>query len=157
MRRLINGKPIIVIGPNGIDYTALKMLNMSFSDLQESLRTSGYFNLEEVLYAIVQTNGTVSILPRSKFAPATPSDLKIDVGDASLPIIVVSEGKTMKENLEIAKIDQNFLENEVQLAGSEKLSKLLLVTLNQEGQMYIQPKKGAFITHNTQYKGKGLW
>src|SRR5690606_14932664 len=53
IRKLINGKPVIVIGPNGIDYSALKMLNMNFSDLQESLRTAGYFNLEEVLYAIV--------------------------------------------------------------------------------------------------------
>lgn len=157
LRQAFNGKPVIIIGPNGIDYKALKMLNMSFNDLQEVIRTAGYFNIEEILYAIIQTNGAVSVLPRSAYSPLTANDLKIDKETATLPIIVFSEGKPQKENMTLAKIDEVFLKDNLTKAGFEHLQDIMLITLNQNGDMYIQPKQGEFKMQKTTYKGEKNW
>ncbi len=156
-RKLLNGKPVILIGPDGIDYNVLKGLNMNFNDLQEMLRGSGYFNLEEVLYAIMQTNGTVSILPRSAFAPLTAQDIQLPKDPASLPIIILAEGKLVKENIELAKIDEEFVRTELEGAGFLNMKNIALVTLNTQGKMYIQPKQGSFVSRETSYDGGTNW
>ena len=112
-RKLINGKPVIVINPNGVDYKALKKLNMNFNDLMENVRSLGYFNLEEILYAIMQTNGTLTILPRAPYAPLNANNAKIDVEPANLPVILISEGKFVKENLNLAKLEPDFINKTV--------------------------------------------
>ena len=156
IRRFVNGQPIILIDTNGIDYNALKKVNMSFGDLIESLRNSGYFNLDEILYAILQTNGTLSVMPRAQNAPLTASDMKIDKPQATLPMIVYAEGVLYTDNAKIAQIDTNFLENELNKYDLT-LKKVLLVTIDQEGTMYIQPKNGKFLSVESNYKGDGNW
>lgn len=156
-RKIINGKPKIIISPNGVEHTALKELDLNFSDLMEGIRGAGYFNLEEILYAIMQTNGTITVLPRANYAPLTADDMKIEKEPASLPIIVYSEGKIMKENMKLAKIDSDFLNTQIQDAGFKSLSDIILITLNNQGKMYIQPKSGAFVVRETNYNGDGNW
>ena len=56
-RKLISGKPVIIISPKGIDYENLKKLNLNLNDVQESLRTLNYYNFDDIQYAIVETNG----------------------------------------------------------------------------------------------------
>ena len=68
----MNGKPMIVINENGIDSEMLKKLNMDVNDILESLRSQQFFSIEQVAYAIVETNGHLSILPREQ-APAPKS------------------------------------------------------------------------------------
>ena len=94
---------------------------MNFSDLQEGLRNQGYFNLDEILYAIIQTNGTLSIMPRSQYSPLTANDMKINKEKSALPIIIVAEGKKMEENLKLAKIDNNQLNEILNLSGYKKI------------------------------------
>ncbi len=156
-RKLINGKPVIVISPNGVDYKALQRLNMNFNDLIESLRGANYFNLDEVLYAIFQTNGTLTVVPRSTYAPLTPNDMKISKDEATLPMIIYAEGKLMKENALIAGIDEKWIENNVVKAGIKHLKDVLLITLDNAGKLYIQPKQGSFTVYKSSYKGGTWW
>ena len=155
-RKLINGKPIIVIGANGVDYDALKRLNMSFNDLIEGLRTAGYFNLEEVLYGIIQTNGTLTAIPRAPYAPLTANDLSISKEQATLPLIIVAEGKINKENALIAGVDENWILSKIKQINVNNIKDVLLLTLSNTGKMYIQPKNDKFSVVNTDYKG-GTW
>ncbi len=152
-RKVINGKPVILINPNGIDYRNLKKCNMNFNDLQEALRTNGNFAIEEVLYAVMQTNGTLSILPRAPYAPLNANTMKIDVDEASLPIIVLAEGKLIKENAKLAKIDENFILEETKSLGYKSLNELLIVTLSNTGTLYVQGKSGKFQTKDTDFQG----
>jgi uncharacterized membrane protein YcaP (DUF421 family) len=157
LRKIINGKPQIVISPNGIEYSTLKQLDLNMNDLIEGIRGCGYFNLEEILYAIIQTNGTITVLPRGAYAPLTANDIKLEKEKASLPIIVFAEGKFIHENMNIAKIDEGFLNTKIENAGFKKLTEILLITLNTQGKMYIQPKNGPFVIIETEYKGEGKW
>jgi len=155
-RKFINGKPVIIIGPNGIDFKALKKLNMNFNDLQESLRSCNYFNLEEVLYAIIQTNGTLTVIPRAPFAPLSANDIGLKKDEASLPILIISKGKILESNAQMAEIDKSFLEKELE-SKNKKIKDILFATINQQGKMYIQPFSGQFETLDTDYKGDNKW
>ncbi len=154
LRKIINGKPIILIDPNGINYKNLKKCNMNFNDLQEALRTNGNFALEEVLYAIMQTNGSLSVLTRSDFTPINANSIDLQIEETSLPIIIVSEGKIVLENAKLAKIDDKFINNEIQSLGFKSLEELLILTLTSNGKLYIQGKNGPYKTKSINYKGE---
>jgi len=156
-RKIINGRPIILISPDGIDFKALQKLNMNFNDLQEGLRGCNFFNLEEVLYAIIQTNGTLTVIPRAPYAPLTASDLGIEKKEASLPIMIVSKGKLLENNAKMAQIDKNFFNNCLKTAKTRKIEDIMLATINQQGKMYIQPYVGKFEVIETDYKGDDKW
>lgn len=156
-RRLLNGKSIILINPDGIDYQELKKLNLNFDDLMELVRGAGYFNLEEILYAILQTNGTLTVLPRSPYQPLTPNDLNLSTDKNSLPVILISEGKIVDANLKITQLDKNFIQSECKAAGFGGIGEILFLTINNSGKLYIQPRKGAFVSRQTSYEGSEKW
>jgi len=152
-RKFLNGKPVILISPKGIEYENLKHCNMNFNDLQEGLRTCGYFKLDEVLYAIIQTNGTICVLPKAMNTPATPEDLKINVEETSLPMIIVAEGKIVQENLQVSQIERDELEKELKQAGFNNIKDIIIATLSTDGNMYIQGNSGPYTTYESNLKG----
>lgn len=155
LRNVINGKPVILIGPTGINFKNLKKCNMNFNDLQEALHSAGYFNLDEILYAVLQTNGNLSVLPRSAFAPATPDGLKVEVDSATYPIIVYADGAAFKENMDIAEIDEAFLINQIKICGFNSLKEIMIITLDSKGKLFIQGMTGNF--HTLQSNKTGKW
>ena len=136
--QFVSGKPVIVINPKGIDYKALKNLDISIDDVFESLRGSGYFKIEQVQYAIMETNGKMSVLPKSDFAPLTVKDMKIKVEKSTIPINIINEGKIVKENLKIANIDELTIQNIFKKAGVKKVKDVLLLTIDKAGEVYLQ-------------------
>ena len=148
----VSGKPVIVINPKGIDYKALKELNLCIDDLFESLRGQGYFSLEEVQYAIMETNGKLSVMPKIGNSPVTLDDLKIKGQETFLPINLVSEGQLLKENLTLAKVDENFVKEFIlSKTGKDRVKDVLVMTLDKNGQVYLQLKKGeAMVFENVQ-------
>lgn len=152
MSKVISGKPVIVINPKGIDYEAMKKLNLATDDLFAALRECGYFSIAQVQYAIVETNGKVSVMPKSDFAPATNGDLSIKSEESFLPIILISEGKTIKENLKLASIDEDELKKMINKNSKEKnlkIKDILLLSVDQQGEGYLQSKKGEGQTFTT--------
>ena len=140
--KLISGKPVIVINPKGIDYDAMKKLDISIDDLFEGIRGQGYFSIEQVQYAIMETTGKVSVMPKAGFAPVTNDDLKNKVKESFIPVNLVCEGQIMKDNLSILDIDENFIEKFVkQKEGKNaKIKDVLVFTLDKNGNAYFQMK-----------------
>ena len=68
VRRLVSGRSITVIDKDGICYDNLKKLNMNVNDLMEAVRSAGYPDLEQIMYAIIETNGKSALLKRSSRA-----------------------------------------------------------------------------------------
>lgn len=136
--RFLSGKPIIVINPDGIDYRALKDLNMSVDDVFEAIRGCGYFSIEQIQYAIMETNGKMSVLPKSGFAPVVNADLKLDVDESTIPINIINEGKLLKENLQYAKLEESQIEKLLQKANIKRVKDVLLMTIDGNGQVFLQ-------------------
>lgn len=134
----LSGKPVIVINPNGIDHKALKNLNLSVDDVFEAIRGCGYFSLEQIQYAIMETNGKLSVLPKSEFAPLTVKDMNLEVDASVIPINIINEGKVVKQNLEVAKISEIDIKNLLKKAGLNNVKDVLVMTVDKSGGVYLQ-------------------
>lgn len=148
--KIVSGKPVIIINPKGIDYEAMKKLCLTTDDLFAALRECGYFNISQVQYAIMETNGKVSVMPKADFAPATNGDLQLDIEESFIPIILVSEGKIMKENIKLAGYKEEQVSELVKEKGKGTVKDCILLTIDQTGQGYIQMKKGEGKDYQTQ-------
>lgn len=156
IRKVVNGKPVIIISPNGIEYDNLKNLNMNISDVNEALRNMNYFSIEQVEYAIVETNGKLSVLPKGEFAPTTCGDIKAKTQPSALPLVLVCEGKLVKNNLKICNIKEDFINNILKKQGGYEIKEVVIATLDNNGKMFLQIKDKTPVCLQTKYKG-GNW
>lgn len=150
----LSGKPVIVINPNGIDYKALKNLNLSVDDVFEAIRGCGYFSVEQVQYAIMETNGKMSVLPKSQYSPVTIQDMKLKIDKSVIPVNIINEGKILGNNLEIAKIDKTQVLNILNKAKIKKIKDVLLMTIDKNGAVYLQKYGEKYQTFQTKPLGK---
>ena len=141
-RKLINGRPIIVIDPDGIRYKELKALNMTLNDLYEALRIAGYFSIDDIAYAIVETNGNLSILPNSSCTPPTAADMNIQTDKSYVNLILINDGKIITENLDYFGLDETFLRKSLARQNITDIKSVMIYTLNPSGNVYLQQKKG---------------
>ena len=158
LRQIFNGKPIIVVSPNGVEYDALKKLNMDFNDLCEALRENNYFSLDEIQYAIIETNGQLSVLPNADNTPTTAQDFDIKKEKTALPIMIVCDGHKIKENLKLSGIDEDFLNSQFQKNGIVDTKKVLIATIDNNGKFYVKTKGEkykSFVAKN--YEGGENW
>lgn len=139
-RTLLSGKPIVVISPNGIEYQALKDLNMTVDDVLEMIRQNNYYSFDQVLYAIIETNGKMSVVPTSMNAPATAKDLKVENPPANLPHLIVSDGKVIKEQLKALKLDMKKLNKILETIQVESIKDIIVLSIDTKGKMYYQTK-----------------
>ena len=135
----ISGKPVIVINPQGIDYRSLKSLNLSIDDLFEAIREQGFFSLDQIEFAIMETNGKMSVLPKAQNAPLTPSDMGVEIRQTYIPVSLVVEGKILKENIEYAGVSEGFVKDFVcSKVKNGKLKNVLIMTLDKSGKIVLQ-------------------
>ena len=99
-RNLLEGSPVIVVADGKPIISAMKKLRFTIHDLTEQLRLKGIFSIDDVKYAIMETNGELSVMPKSHRSPPTADDLKIDVVDDELPYLVICDGKIQKDSLD---------------------------------------------------------
>lgn len=139
-RKFINGRPIIVIDSNGIDYNALKKLNMTLNDLTEGLRSAECFNLNDVAYAIVETNGNISVLLKNSAQPVSNESMGIKGEQSSLNIILINDGKLLNENLEYLNISPDYIKNILTEEKIKNISDVLILSIDSSGEIYLQEK-----------------
>lgn len=110
LRKFFYGDSCIIIKDGILDQKMLKKLRVTGPDLLEVLRNQNVFNLEDVAFAILETNGQLSVLLKPEKQNVTLENLAGKKPDCNLPGIVISDGKFIKENFrEIgkSKIDIN--------------------------------------------------
>ena len=139
-RKILNGRPIIVIDKNGINYKALQQLNMTLNDLTEGLRAVQCFNLQDVAYAIVETNGVISVLLKQNLSPATKEDLKVKTAETTLNVILINDGKIVNDNLKNLNLDVDFLNSIIKKQNTKSISDVLILTINTNGEIFYQEK-----------------
>lgn len=106
------GHPRCVIRDGEVDEKELRALRWSLDDLMEMLRTNGIFDIDEVLFAIVETNGSLSTFPKYKSRPVTNGDIGLtSFQDEAPPVLIISDGEVDKNALNYCGIDQKWLES----------------------------------------------
>jgi len=156
-RYLISGRPAIVMNPNGIDYKELKALNMTIDDLIEALRGCDVFNLEDVAYAIIETNGKLCVIKKSQAEPITREDMKIETDQASLPVNIIMDGKLMQENINLTKVTDDIINTAIEKANAKSTKDILLLTLDANGNIFVQAKNGSAVNYTSSYSCESRW
>lgn len=139
LRRLINGHSAILIKDGVIDQRLMKAMRVTVSDLLEVLRGQNVFDISQVSYAILETNGQISILLKSGSQPVTREDLGVKSDDDDMPIPVVSDGKIVENSLTLSRLSREDVQNEASRRGI-KIKQIFLMTVNSEGKFYIVKK-----------------
>lgn len=147
LRRWIIGTPTLIIQNGKIIEKNLKKVLIDINDLLEQCRTAGYFDLNEIEYAIMEANGKLSILPVSEYKPVTPKDMQLKVPASSLCANVIIDGNIMKNNLENMNKTEAWLLKELKVKGYQKKDILLAILDNQE-KLTIYKKNENVKPHN---------
>lgn len=129
-KTVLSGAPSVVMNKNGIDDAELKKNNLDVSDLIESLRTEGYFALDCIEYALYESSGTFSALPK-------PDYQKLQT---SLPVTIVDEGKFDEKNIALTGRDKTYYWDVIRGQGCDKLDSVLVLTVDGNGKAYLQIK-----------------
>ena len=141
LRRLLCGKPVILIENGRIVEENLRRTHVNLDELTMHLREQEIFDLTEVKFAILETNGQLSTLLFAKDRPASARDAGIRASETELPVTLVSDGNLMRENLAVAKCDEKWVEKELQKRNCS-LSQALLLTVDRTGKVYFVKKHG---------------
>lgn len=140
-RNLIQGKPLFIIRNGKLDEKQMKRLRFTVDDLVDAVRQKGYFDLSTIQDAIVEPNGTISVLQKAEESPVTPKQLKLSVDENATPVAVVVDGKPVDEYF-----GQNIVRNsEIELLvtdSGKKISEIMLLTIDDTGKIFIIPKRG---------------
>ncbi len=110
IRKMLCGKPVILIENGRILQENLRKTRVTIDELTGHLREKDILDLKSVQYAILETNGNLSVFPFPKDMPATAGDAGIAVKRQYFPVTVVSDGKLLKENLAVAGKDRRWVE-----------------------------------------------
>ncbi len=139
-RRLVCGLPQIIIKNGEIDQAQMKKLRMSTEDLCEQLRQAGCFKLSQVEYAIIETNGKLSILKKPEEESPSCSQLNIKPEKGNIETVVISDGELSKNSIEICGTSEQKIKK---ILNSEKtkLEDVFIMTFNNSGQYKIIKRK----------------
>ncbi len=139
-RNILQGRPIFVIKNGKLDEKQMKRLRFTIDDLVDAVRQKDVFDISTVQDAVIETNGTVSVLKKSEYSPVTPHQLSLSVEEESTPISVVIDGKPVTEYFSEEKIRNSEIELIVSSTHKD-ISKIMLLTIDDDGNTFIIPKK----------------
>lgn len=142
LRRLLCGKPVILIENGHICQKNLVRTRIHLDELTEHLRQQGMLNLESVKYAILETNGTISAIPFAKDAPATARDAGIAAKEIFLPYTLISDGRLLTQNLQLSGHSRHWLRRQLEKRNLRQ-QEVLLMSVDESGKIYLARKEAS--------------
>ena len=140
IRELICGKPRILIYRGKIDEKAMKDENLTIDELQERLRSNNINNIGDVEFAILETSGQVSVVPKPQKRPLNPDDFNIKATYEGISYDLIVDGVIMEKNLKKIDKDKKWLEKEIGKFNL-KPSDVFIAVINGDGSIFCQKKE----------------
>ncbi len=138
-RAIICGKPSILIERGRIIEETLRKELYTLNDLLEQLRIKDMPNIADVEFAILETNGQLSVIPKSRKRPVTPEDLDIKTGYEGMTIDIIIDGHILSSNLKLAQKDEKWLMGELKRLHYDSPKEILYANIDSFGKFYCQP------------------
>ena len=140
VRKLLNGKSVVIIKNGVIDQQAMRDVRMTVVDLIEQLRNKDVFNVSDVAFAVLEVNGNLSVLLKKDVQTVTTNDLKLNLPDDALPLPVISDGKIIDESLKALKFSRQKLLKIIKHHNCSA-KQIFLMTLDRDGNHTIINKE----------------
>ena len=136
MWRVVNGSPVVVVRDGKVEQNALRELRMTNEDLFEGLRKSGVFKISSVKYAIVETDGQMSVLQYASQIPAAAQDAGIEVSEDDMEFLVVSDGGIDQRSMTLAGTNEEMIRRAADENGVP-MEEIFIMTASPAGKMKI--------------------
>ena len=143
IRALLCSRPSIVVQDGRILSREMVKNRFTVDELMEELRVVGVTDLETVKYAVLETTGRISVILRKEEQPPTAADLGVSVEENGLPVIVISDGRILTENLKVRNLSDQWLGQQLSVRKIEDISQVFLMTVDEAGKVYLSLKEGA--------------
>lgn len=121
LRRILCGKPCLLIDNGKICQREMRACRFTVSELTEALRAKSIMDISCVKYAVLETNGSISTILKPEFQPVTVQQMGIESEDSPYPLIIIEEGKLLRDNLGAAGRDEKWLNRELSKIGAKSL------------------------------------
>ena len=142
-RALLCSRPSIVIQDGKILTREMVKNRFTVDELMEELRMAGVTDLASVKYAVLETTGRISVVPKAEDRPVTIRDLDLTAEDAGMPVIVISDGRILSKNLKIRSLSMEWLHAELLKRGVRDIRQVFLMTVDEAGGVYFAEKEGS--------------
>lgn len=139
-RGVICGKPSILIENGRIIEENLRSEMYTLNDLLEQLRIKDIPNISDIEFAILETNGQLSIIPKSQKRPVSPEDLNLNTEYEGLPLDLIIDGAVIDKNLKKANLGEHWLRQQLDKSGIRSFKDVLFASLDSRGNLYYQAK-----------------
>lgn len=141
LRRFFMGTPTIIIDNGKFVYKNMKRTKIDMNDFLQTARIAGYFDINQIKYALMEANGQISFLPKEEYLPVTNKNMKLNIQKEGLCANVIIDGKIMEKNLSKIKKDEKWLVKSLDVKGYKNISEILLATVD------INEKLTVFLKH----------
>lgn len=141
LRKLLCGKPVILIENGHILQENLLKTRVTIDELTGHLREKDVLDLQSVQYAILETNGNLSVFPYPKCVPASAKDAGIQASHQFLPVTIVSDGRLLEENLKSAGVDMAWVRKTLAEKHAQ-IADTWLLTVDKAGKVFWLKKEG---------------
>ncbi|MEM5780576.1 MAG: DUF421 domain-containing protein [Lawsonibacter sp.] len=139
-RAILCGRPSIIIRDGLVDQREMHRNRLTVDELLEEMRNKGYTDLSVVKYAILETNGQLSILPYANQKPPTARQLKAETQEGGLPLVVISDGKLLEHNLKQLGHDRAWLDKQLAQRDCLSLETVFLLLVDEADAIYLARK-----------------
>lgn len=148
LRRFFMGVPTIMIQHGKLLEKNMRKVKFDVNDLLEECRGAGYFNLEDIEYAVLEVNGMLSILPKVDKRPITVGDMQLKVPKEGLCANVIIDGKIMKQNLDNINKDKEWLTKQLKVMGYSDIRQILLATVDIHEKVVVYERNATILDYN---------
>lgn len=136
-RKYINGTPTILMSDGKIYRKNLKKAKLDLSEFTLLCRENGYFNLNDIETAVFETNGRLTVLPKSTARPLQPTDVNVNPEQEQLNTELIMDGRILHENLERRGLDINWLKKQLSEQGYKSEKEIFLGFCDKNNKLYL--------------------
>ena len=136
LRKLIEGSPVLVIKDGEILRENMRSMRYDLDELNAQLRENGVIDIKEVHYAILENNGTMTVVKKSAYQPVTRADLAINASEPKYPVELVMDGEIVEENL-TGNYTREWLDQKLREKGYTDITTVMYAIVDSNGKFFV--------------------
>lgn len=141
VRIMLNGRPQILMKEGKPCRNEMKKARVNIDDLLEELRKCGYYSFEEVDTVVLETGGSISVIPSAKAQPPTLGDMNIEKKQTVIPYVYITDGRLRLNEIVRGKRNVNWIQNKLKEKGIESTDKVFIMIEDSEGNIFVQERE----------------
>lgn len=143
LRSVLYGKPSMIIEKGVISQSEMAKNNFTTDELMQELRNQGCLDISKIEYAVLETDGRLNVMLYPLEKPVTAGQMKAAAEGDGYPMIVISDGQVLEENLAHLSLDRKWLEKELKKHSLSSARQVFLMTVNEQRKVYLAGMEAA--------------